>query len=153
MLAGAGDATGKNTSQGGIVMKATRNMLGLAFAIALAGWASASAAADKLFRIDAKTYTAGAVSIGNVIPAGAAASVALIDFNNQTPTQANSVIKSVQLQVPTDVSFAIIKTTIANNGSCAAPSAASSLPATGNPGGTITLNDVNNVKPGGHLCI
>ena len=114
-----------------------------------------AAAADKLFSISAKTYTTpttttAASSLAGVIPAGTTPTIVLIDFANQTPTQANSVIKSVALAMPGDVSYTKYAVTNANS-ACAAPTTALSYVAGGsNP---LSLNNLNGIKPTQHLCI
>ena len=123
-------------------------------AAALTAFALPATAADKLFSISAKTYTTpttttAASSLAGVIPAGTTPTIVLIDYFNQTPTQANSVIKSVQLAIPSDITNIKYAVT-SSNAACAAPTAGLSYTAGSN---TITLNNLNGVKPSGHLCV
>src|SRR5581483_4969609 len=102
-------------------MKAMRHTLGALLAAVLVAFALPASAADKLFSISATTYAADGTPLGTVIPAGAAPSALLIDFFNQSPPNANSVFKSIQLAVPGDVSYKILSATTVNKGSCGAP--------------------------------
>jgi hypothetical protein len=125
-------------------------------ALAFAAFALPAAAADKLFSISAKTYTTPttttpASSLGGIIPTGATPTIVLIDFFNQTPTQANSVIKSAQVTLPTDVSYTKYAVTSTNSGACAAPTAGLSY--TNGSSKPLVLTGLNGIKPSGHLCV
>jgi len=133
-------------------MKIMRHTLGVLLAIVLVAFALPASAADKLFGISTKTFSANGTSIGGVIPAGNAPSVLLIDFFNQSPPNTNSVFKSIQVAVPSDVSYKVISGTTVNGGVCGAPP--TNPPATNaGPGGTLTLNGLTGVKVGGHFCL
>jgi len=136
-------------------MNGFRRLVLTTVAVACGAFALQAAAADKLFSIAAKTYTTPttttpASSLAGVIPAGTTPTIVLIDFSNQTPTQANSVIKSASVTIPADVSYT--KYAVTNsNGACAAPTTGLSyVSGASNP---LSLSNLNGVKPSQHLCV
>ena len=120
-------------------------------ALALATFALPAAAADKVFTLTAKTYSASGAPIGNTIPALPAVSVLLLDFNNLTPNQFNSVFKSVQVDIPVDITYKVIQATTVNNGVCGPPPTNPAPPTTTST--PLTLNNLTGVKPSGHFCL
>jgi hypothetical protein len=138
-------------------MNNTRKLLCSFAVVALATFALPAFAADKLFTLSAKTFNASGISLDGMIPAGAAPSVLLLDFANQSPTGANSVMKAILVNetqpVPADVKWAVIQaTTVNGGGACPAPPTNPPVP-TGAPGATIQINNITGVKPAGHFCL
>jgi len=139
-------------------------------ATVLAGFALPAVAADKLFLVAAKTYSVSGTtvtSIGSVIPQGST-TILLLEYQNQSPNGANSVIKSIKAWIPTDVKWAFAASKSLNvssqnpSVSCDAPPAsyANNAPATLGLGGdptsnspSYTQNSITGVKPTGKFCL
>ncbi len=137
-------------------MNGMRKVLGFFMVLMLAAFAMPASAADKLFTLYASTFTGSGTSIGNVIPSGTT-SVLLLDFANQSPNGANSVMKSIQVSVPTDVSWKIIQTNSVNTTpsqtTVSCPTAPTYTGAAPTSTGAISLNNLTGVKPSGHFCL
>jgi len=137
-------------------MNRMRKVFCFLMATIFAAFALPATAADKLFTLGASTFTGSGTSIGNVIPAGTTV-VLLLDFANQSPNGANSVMKTIQVLVPTDVSWKIIQTnsvnTTPNQTTVSCPTAPTYTGAAPTSTGTISLSNLTGVKPSGHFCL
>ncbi len=90
------------------MMTRINKFFGLSMAFALAAFASSADAATKQFKLYATTFTTSGVSIGNNIPQGTT-SILLLEFVNLEPTSASSVAKTILVDIPADVTYAIAK--------------------------------------------
>jgi hypothetical protein len=141
-------------------MTSIRKLLGLFATIALMAFAIPGIAADKLFLLSAKVYTLTGTSNSGVIPAGTT-SIVLLDYANQSPNGANSVMKSVAVDIPSDISYKVLSSSTSVNTSPSKPTVSCpapptfSTPPTGltGPGGTLNINNITGVKPQGHYCL
>jgi hypothetical protein len=152
-------------------MNSLRKAVGLLTCMMLAAFALPAAAADKLFLVSAKVYTLSGTtvsSIGSNIPQGTSTYVLLLNYANQSPQGANSVIKSIDAYIPTDVKWAYANSKTVNVTSssgpvdCTAPPSSyfSTVPTTFGLGGeastttySYTQNNLTGVKPQGHFCL
>jgi len=139
-------------------------------ATVLAAFALPAVAADKLFLVAARAYSVSGSTvtfIGSTIPTGST-TVLLLEYQNQSPNGANSVIKSIKAWIPTDVKWTFAASKSLNTSSqipsvsCDAPPAsyASNAPATLGLGGdptsnsaSYTQNSITGVKPQGKFCL
>ena len=119
----------------------------------LATLALPASAADKVFSFYATIYNGG-VANGVLSSSSTTPSVVLLDTFNRTPTQFNSVMKSVRDTLPANVSWSIItdKTVNGATSSCGTtpPAVPSSVTYSSGP---ITRDGLQGVKPSGHYCL
>jgi hypothetical protein len=148
-------------------MTQMNRFLGLLMALALTAIALPASAANKLMLVSLSTFNNAATPqpLANVIPSGST-TIVLVDWFNKEPTGANSVMKYVDVFIPTDVQYIVIQSTTVNligskPVSCPAPTQTSANPGangtfglgTDAPSPSITLNNFTGVKPQGHFCL